>query len=983
MAFFQLWLNSTAPDPLMWTLSVWVGIILFYCLSSSGTSTAHTVNGTKSGALAKQIKPHEALVRAVGLNQSRPGVLQENHCLLASTQATRTPRANFVEVTSTKGVHMGPEMEANGRHPLLVKPELTIYRREASRSITHSLSEFRTDLLAEESYKGLKCQPSLQERRKVGSTSEISSHVYEPGLRLEADQLGFLVLQSGKNRTGNSPSPDASCLSIHTKLACLSLFRRKLISGDKLFRCFFSVKYTRHRLHRCRLALPGDQKQAPKRLILSSERCLPRSSSKATTPTKRSTTFEINPFHAYQSANRIKALLVTDGTKTTAFSVTPCKRVCLLTMTNGKNGIWPSTDWILVSMRHGEHKNTWDPSHRLARFTADNRVGYTDGTIPYLNIGGGNDNRVRQQYHAHQLPRPYWHQGHQKLVGPFSLYGGLHRHHVRGIIMLLSRTLKHVAFMSMFSTTHTASQDPWEFEMAASSTPILSRKRLIPSSSVSISALACIGGNICSEFSADEGALSYSDRPNNTLFQPLDSSRRYSNRDDMTGSRFKLPTKIRNDVYKPVLVDSLPLHTVRKGYEIRRQRKYHGLTDSLPHALPANHERANKFVKQRGGLSGNAGKFVSDVAVRSDVAYTITDSQSSSIVDLQLTIEAFFITRNATGPGCSLRGSSTALAQLKTHFSAMNKKLKTSPAFILVSKPIDYSVFHRFLSTALLELAGISCPGPQFAASVVFPPPPPLILLDMIPPFEIVTTGIFIDAEMASKSPKTFDAYLASMIKASPNVGAMLAQTTLSCAERDLKPANRFTLQKLNKSCLQKAAGKTLYIAKVLRKRYRRPSPPPDAAYYMRNNFGSKTAIIIDYATGHTPASSEGALSGGSGFPSPGVFELIFRFINLNQMPALNSIYLPDLPPFVDGGARRVGLVLDADACASDFREDELGESSVGVGVQNNGLLSYIVILSSAGFLITIWFRLPTTMNLVPNMLAYHCDISSFMPREP
>lgn len=75
--------------------------------------------------------------------------------------------------------------------------------------------------------------------------------------------------------------------------------------------------------------------------------------------------------------------------------------------------------------------------------------------------------------------------------------------------------------------------------------------------------------------------------------------------------------------------------------------------------------------------------------------------------------------------------------------------------------------------------------------------------------------------------------------------------------------------------------------------------------------FGDKATIIIDHAAGHTSGGSQGALSGLANFPSLGVFDIMFRFFNLDQTPAFDSVYLPDLPSFIGRGAGYVGLLPD------------------------------------------------------------------------
>ena len=77
----------------------------------------------------------------------------------------------------------------------------------------------------------------------------------------------------------------------------------------------------------------------------------------------------------------------------------------------------------------------------------------------------------------------------------------------------------------------------------------------------------------------------------------------------------------------------------------------------------------------------------------------------------------------------------------------------------------------------------------------------------------------------------------------------------------------------------------------------------------MRNKyFGDKSTIIIDHTAGHTSV-FQGTLSGLTGFPSLGVFDIFYRFINLDQLPRSGSIYLPDLPAFSDRGAGLAGLL--------------------------------------------------------------------------
>ncbi|KAF2122576.1 Alpha/Beta hydrolase protein [Lophiotrema nucula] len=313
------------------------------------------------------------------------------------------------------------------------------------------------------------------------------------------------------------------------------------------------------------------------------------------------------------------------------------------------------------------------------------------------------------------------------------------------------------------------------------------------------------------------------------------------------------------------------------------------------------------------------GKFVLDAVVRSDLEYTISDNQPDTIVDLELAIEAFFITCNAADAVCPFKGSSTTVQQLKTRFAAIDKKLKTtfvtSPGF----KPFDWNAFHRFLSVVILDSgvffpaladllvdleAGVAGNGTQFASAAVFSPPPPLPPLDSSPPFEQIQAGICNDALDISRSPQDFDKYLAAMLKTSPNVGGLFAITNLYCTEWKIKPVNRFPLSKFNKSCLSKITGKILYISNTADSLC-----PLDSAYHMRTKyFGTKSTIIIDHTAGHTSV-FQGALSGLTGFPSLGVFDIIFRFFNLNQLPPNGSIYLPDLPAFIDRGAGYAGLL--------------------------------------------------------------------------
>ncbi|KAF2733990.1 hypothetical protein EJ04DRAFT_604111 [Polyplosphaeria fusca] len=223
------------------------------------------------------------------------------------------------------------------------------------------------------------------------------------------------------------------------------------------------------------------------------------------------------------------------------------------------------------------------------------------------------------------------------------------------------------------------------------------------------------------------------------------------------------------------------------------------------------------------------GKFALDAVVRSDVDYTISDIQPDTVVDAELNFEAFFITCNAAGATCSFKNSSTSVAQLKTRFYAIDKKIKTKPVSSPGFKPFGWSEFHRFLQVVLLDSgvffpalgdllvdleAGVAGAGIGFANAVLYSPPPPLPPLDETPPFEHLQAGICIDAANVPRSPKAFDTYLAAMLKTSPNVGAVFAQAYLYCTEWNIKPVNRFPLEKFNKSCLSKITGKILYISK-------------------------------------------------------------------------------------------------------------------------------------------------------------------------
>ena len=81
----------------------------------------------------------------------------------------------------------------------------------------------------------------------------------------------------------------------------------------------------------------------------------------------------------------------------------------------------------------------------------------------------------------------------------------------------------------------------------------------------------------------------------------------------------------------------------------------------------------------------------------------------------------------------------------------------------------------------------------------------------------------------------------------------------------------------------------------------------------MRNElFDNKAAVIMDHAAGHTSAGSQGGHLGLTGFPSLGVFDMIFGlFFSLDQTPTFGSVHLPDFLPFIDRGAGGARLTLN------------------------------------------------------------------------
>lgn len=368
---------------------------------------------------------------------------------------------------------------------------------------------------------------------------------------------------------------------------------------------------------------------------------------------------------------------------------------------------------------------------------------------------------------------------------------------------------------------------------------------------------------------------------------------------------------------------AVDIHTVMKAIG-EKKINFHGFSSGThtAHTFAALYpEAVGKFV-----LDGKllpvlpTRRLIPLAVVRSDIAYTIIDNQPDSIVDAELDIEGFFITCAAAGnDACPFLGSSTTAAQLKSRFSAIDKKLKEKSVVNPGFKPFDYSAFHRFLTVVvqdsgtwyprladlLVDLeAGKQGPGLQYVSGVVFANPPSLPPLDATPPFEQIQAAICIDAATVSKNSKDFDRYLASMIKTSPSVGGVLAQTNLYCTEWNVKPANRFPVHQVQSYRPSQFAGKVLYVSNTAD-----PFCPLDSAYYMKSRyFKDKATIAIDHAAGHTSI-VQGTLSGLTGFPSLGIFDIIYRFMNLEQTPASGSVYLPDLPPFIDRGAGYKGLL--------------------------------------------------------------------------
>ncbi|KAF1969867.1 hypothetical protein BU23DRAFT_231301 [Bimuria novae-zelandiae CBS 107.79] len=88
---------------------------------------------------------------------------------------------------------------------------------------------------------------------------------------------------------------------------------------------------------------------------------------------------------------------------------------------------------------------------------------------------------------------------------------------------------------------------------------------------------------------------------------------------------------------------------------------------------------------------------------RSDFAYTTTDNQPDSIVDAELALEAFFITCNSAKAACSSKGASTSAQQLKARFKVIDQKLESTPFASPGFQAIDWSVFHLFLLTAVID----------------------------------------------------------------------------------------------------------------------------------------------------------------------------------------------------------------------------------------------------------------------------------------
>ncbi|KAF2834570.1 hypothetical protein M501DRAFT_1061629 [Patellaria atrata CBS 101060] len=314
-------------------------------------------------------------------------------------------------------------------------------------------------------------------------------------------------------------------------------------------------------------------------------------------------------------------------------------------------------------------------------------------------------------------------------------------------------------------------------------------------------------------------------------------------------------------------------------------------------------------------------KFVLDGVVRSDLQYTVSDDQPSTVVDSELALDGFFTTCVAAGPeACPFLGNSTTPAQLRRRYEAIDRKFKRASIPNAPYPPFDYSALHNFVGTALgdsftffPQLAGLLAeleagqagPATGAASAIIYAEPAPLPPLGIDPPFDLIIAGVCMDpSNVGLKNNRDFQRYLDRMLATSPAVGGIVAQNTLFCSEWKVKPINVFPRKLLSNFCGTKIAGHILYISNTADY-----ITPLDSAIYMKTRFfKNKATNIIDHAVGHT-AISTGALSGNQGYPSLGVFDIIFRFFNLNQIPTQGSVYLPDFPPFLAQGADYAGLL--------------------------------------------------------------------------
>ncbi|GKT52506.1 uncharacterized protein ColSpa_12687 [Colletotrichum spaethianum] len=274
-----------------------------------------------------------------------------------------------------------------------------------------------------------------------------------------------------------------------------------------------------------------------------------------------------------------------------------------------------------------------------------------------------------------------------------------------------------------------------------------------------------------------------------------------------------------------------------------------------------------------------ADKFLFDSPAPSSLAYTVTSAQPSQIKDAERGLEAFFYTcLKAPVGNCSFAGSSTTTAELRTRYSALEKKLKTSPLSVAgTDKKFDWSALHTFLTTALHGPGWFPVLGGVFSeveagaaggwtgyvmTSVLNQPPAPLPLLTEDPPFEGIVAGVCTDEGRHLKGKDDFKSYFKSMTDGAPSVAPIFSEWRLVCSNWKIDPVNR--LEDTSGGPV-KTQGKFVVLNGV-----------GDPASSLEGPRASRRGSRRDLAAGHTSFTAS----------SNCLFGVFYSFFVLGQMPA-------------------------------------------------------------------------------------------------